>query len=152
MFSLGAGSRQGADQAGAVHRQAVDLAQAVGDLTRAVVQIVRSSTSEVDRRRTGRLALALPCRVEFAGRPAGTARVVDLSCGGAAIIDSNAASVGSTGVLHLAAAGVPLPFHVRRTEPCDDGHRLAITFDLTAEATARLALTIAGLAPHAEAA
>ncbi|MDR3538958.1 MAG: methyl-accepting chemotaxis protein [Acetobacteraceae bacterium] len=147
--SLAAGGRQAADQAGVVHRQAVDLAQAVGDLTRAVVQIVRSSTSEVDRRHAERLAATLPCRVAFAGQPAGTARVVDLSSRGAAIVGSVMATIGSAGVLHLASFGAPLPFHVRRAEACDDGHRLGIAFDLTEEATARLAATIAARAEAA---
>jgi hypothetical protein len=96
-----------------VHTNTAALAGAVGDLRHAVVRVVRTSTTEVDRRATPRTEVDLRCRVTAAGLPVHDARLVDLSESGACIADAPALAPGASGSLVLDAAGAPLPFTVR---------------------------------------
>lgn len=110
------------------------LTAAVGELRRSVVRAVRTSTAEVDRRTTSRIAVDMPCRVGAAGQAGQLARVVDLSEGGACIVGGPALPVGAGGSLMLDAAGAPLPFSVRAAE----AGTLRVAFALDAAAAERL--------------
>jgi hypothetical protein len=99
-----------------VRNNTTDLAGAVEDLRRAVVRAVRTSTTEADRRGSPRTPVDLPCRVQLGGGPEQTARLVDLSEGGACIADAPPMAEGTTGRLLLDAMGAPLPFTVRQVE------------------------------------
>jgi methyl-accepting chemotaxis protein len=122
-------------------RRAVDvqtnttaLTEAVGDLRRAVVRAVRTSTVEVDRRGSPRIAMNLACRIRDGARAEQAARVIDLSEGGASIAEGPPLATGMSGSLMLDAVGVPLPFTVVRAE----AGRLHIAFRLDATAAGRL--------------
>ena len=117
-----------------VQTNTVALAEAVGELRRSVVRAVRTSTAEVDRRASPRMATNLACRVGGTGRAEQAARVVDLSEGGACIADGPALPVGANGTLVLEAAGGALPFSVRAAE----GGVLRVAFALDAAAAGRL--------------
>ena len=110
------------------------LAEAVGELRHSVVRAVRTSTAEVDRRASPRLAVDMPCRVDSAGQAEQMARVVDLSEGGARIAGGPPLPVGASGTLVLEAVGTPLPFSVRAAP---DG-MLGVAFALDAAAAERL--------------
>jgi methyl-accepting chemotaxis protein len=112
---------------------------AMRELKEAVVRVVRTSTTEVDRRKSIRHAVALPCRITIPGQAALTGNVTDLSETGAAIRDVPPLPVGSRGTLGLDAIGVPLPFTVRSSA----GGVLHVSFELDAGTAAKLQ----GLAP-----
>ena len=122
-------------------RRAVDvqtnttaLTEAVGDLRRAVVRAVRTSTVEADRRGSPRIMMNLACRIRDGARPEQAARVVDLSEGGASIAEAPPLAAGTSGSLMLDAVGVPLPFTVVRAE----AGLLRVAFRLDATAAGRL--------------
>jgi hypothetical protein len=129
-------------QAAAVESHTTMLAGAVGDLRRAVVRAVRTSTTEADRRGSARHAVEMTCRISGDGRPEQTARVVDLSEGGASIADGPAMTAGASGGLVLAGTGSPLPFTVRQAE----NGILHVAFRLDEAATQRLRSVLAGIA------
>jgi hypothetical protein len=83
------------------------------------------STAEVDRRATERLDLDVSCRLQASGM-SHTARVIDLSDGGAHVVGGPALAIGSRGTLGLDGAGFALPFRVRSS----DGGSLRLEFDL----------------------
>jgi methyl-accepting chemotaxis protein len=91
------------------------LGATVGELRQAVIRIVRTSTSEVDRRVAARQTVDLACRLETGGHTT-TARVVDLSDGGARVTGGGMLPVGTRGTLTVDGVGLPLPFAVRSTE------------------------------------
>jgi methyl-accepting chemotaxis protein len=109
-----------ADQTGRhaaeVHDNITGLAIAVDDLRHSVIHVVRTSSTEVDRRRTPRLQVDLPCRVEVAGSVTHTAKVVDISDGGASIRGAPVMHTGDTGTLGVDGFGIALPFSVREGE------------------------------------
>ncbi|MGA3402076.1 MAG: methyl-accepting chemotaxis protein [Acetobacteraceae bacterium] len=121
-----------------VQIDAAGLAELVSDLRRTVMRVIRTSTTEVDRRESRRYDVNLPGRVTVAGRGVPDTRVVNLSDGGARIQAASTMPVGTHGVLNLDGVAVALPFIVRET----DGPMLGITFELdeTASAAWRSAL------------
>jgi len=105
---------------------------AITELRHALVQAVRESTADVDRRRNRRLHLDMPVRIGLDGR--GTmARLVDVSRGGAALEDGPALEPGMRLTIDLPGGG-PLPARVIARE----GRRLRIGFDGTDLPQARL--------------
>jgi methyl-accepting chemotaxis protein len=131
----------GTDQRAAdVRNNTSVLTGAVGDLRRAVVRAVRTSTSEVDRRETPRMGVDLACRVRDGGGVEQAARVVDLSEGGARIAGAPALTPGASGSLTLDGSGLPLPFVVRHA---GDG-LLHVSFRLDQAGTARLREVLEG--------
>jgi len=64
-----------------------------------------------------------------------SARVIDLSVGGAAISEGQMLPAGIRGRLEVDQIAMPLPFRVLST----DGRLMHVTFELDAEATDRLA-------------
>ena len=114
-----------------VHSDADGLNAAVAALRHAVIRVVRTSTTEVDRRNAVRHPVNLPCRLELAGQRPFATRTRDLSIAGASVLGATAAmTIGSRGVLHLDDAGFPLPCVVRGED--GDVTRLEFTLDDTA--------------------
>ena len=129
-----------------VHENAEGLAAAVSELRRTVVRVVRSSTTEVDRRHAIRHPTDLPCRLAVAGAAPVTARVVNLSSDGGRVEDGPVLPVGATGTLTIDGLGFPLPFSVRAAE---DG-ALGVAFTLEPPQHERLgAFAKQAALPHA---
>jgi methyl-accepting chemotaxis protein len=100
----------------AVRENTSALNAAVEELRHSVIRVVRTSSAEVDRRSAPRHALDLPCRVSIAGHATQTARVADMSEGGACLSGAPAASEGARGTLSLDSVATPIGFLVRRAE------------------------------------
>ena len=99
-----------------VHANAEGLAEAVGDLRRMVVHVVRTSTTEVDRRQDPRHPVDLPCRITVPGSAPVAARLANLSAGGARVENAPALSIGTRGTLSVEGLGFELGFSVRASE------------------------------------
>jgi methyl-accepting chemotaxis protein len=95
------------------------LNEAIGELRRTLIRTVRTSTSEVDRRRLQRVDVALACQIEVPGRSAMPAQVSDLSEGGARVTDASDLTLGTSGRLRITGLGVPLPFRVSGVDGSD---------------------------------
>ncbi|CAH2601955.1 HAMP domain-containing protein [Rhodovastum atsumiense] len=104
--------------AGSVQQGAAGLSVAMAELRRTVVRVVRTSTSEVDRRQDLRHSVNLPGQVTVAGGGARPVRVADISHGGARIVSDVPLAKGSRGSLSFGMVAQPLPFMVLS---CDDG-------------------------------
>ncbi len=134
-------------QAADIDRDTVELETAVNDLRQSLIKVVRTSTSEVDRRANRRRQIDLPCRVTLAGGGSKGARINDLSSGGANVLDGPEMRPGERGMLDIQAVGFPVPFHVRASGGGDP----RVSFDLDAATEARLRTALEQLA-HREAA
>jgi ABC-type transporter Mla subunit MlaD len=121
-------------QATDFHDNTTALAAAVGDLQRSVVRVVRTSSTDVDRRAAPRFAMDLVCRVSGAGGTEQAARLVDLSDSGACIVGGPALLPGAGGSLILDGVGAPLPFTVRHA---GEG-KLHVVFAMNATTAGRL--------------
>jgi methyl-accepting chemotaxis protein len=110
------------------------LNHAVDELRHSVIEVVRTSTAEVDRRQTGRRKVDLAAHLSVDGHGEVLARVVDLSAGGARVCGAPDLSAGARGVLRLDGVAVPLPCIVREAE----GGVLRLAFDLDEAAAAAL--------------
>ena len=106
------------------------LNAAVVELRHSVVHAVRTSVAEVDRRLAERHAVNLGCRIEASGQPTRTARVADLSAGGARMTGAPSLPVGAAGLLCLDGEAFGLPFKVLES----GGGALRVAFDLDARA------------------
>jgi methyl-accepting chemotaxis protein len=102
-------------QATEVHDSATSLDHAVEDLRRSVIRVVRTATTEVDRRAGPRHAIDLPCRLTIAGRTYG-ARVLDLSETGARVCGAPDLPAGANGSVTIDGVGPALPFIVEHGE------------------------------------
>jgi methyl-accepting chemotaxis protein len=109
-----------------------------------VIQVVRTPTAEVDRRQRRRHAVNQTGRLAVAGQGDHTARVTDLSEGGALVSGVPDMRMGRTVTLCLTGLAVALACVVRLTD--DEGMHVA--FELDAAATAALHSMIANLTPH----
>lgn len=114
---------------------ATGLVTAVSALKQGVTRAVRTSTSEVNRRKSSRAQVDLECRLTLPGKPAHTARLSDISEGGACIRGGPSLPIGSNGSLGLDGLDFPVPFTVRST--LDDELHVAFMLDTTALATLR---------------
>jgi methyl-accepting chemotaxis protein len=106
-------------EAGETGRQAADvrdnasgLHKSMDALRQSVIRVVRSATSEVDRRLNERFEADLACRLTVDGRT-DAARVVDWSDTGARVDGAPALVAGSRGMLEIEGVGFALPFTVR---------------------------------------
>jgi methyl-accepting chemotaxis protein len=131
---VSAEAEQTGRHAAEVGENAVALNAAIGELRHSVIGVVRTSTTEVDRRQAERFPVDLPCRLSIAGQSS-TARVTDMSMHGAYIRSGSIVPVGTRGTLTADSIGFPLQFTVRATE--NDGLRLM--FELDVATAARLA-------------
>jgi methyl-accepting chemotaxis protein len=123
------------EHASAMHRDTTAMAESVGDLRRSVVRVVRTSTADVNRRVSVRFTTDLPCQILRPGTAPHAARVINLSVGGAFLIESPPMQPGERGTLEISAVGFPLPFAVRGMT----AGKLHIEFDLDAATAARFA-------------
>jgi methyl-accepting chemotaxis protein len=119
----------------AVGDNANGLVAAVSALKQGVIRAVRTSTTEVNRRRSDRLPVDLACRLSVPGQPAREARVGDISEGGACVRGGPVMAVGENGSLGFAGVGFPVPFRVRSR--ADDELHVAFALDAAAAVTFR---------------
>jgi len=119
-------ARQTGDHAADVCRDAAGLNTAIVDLRHSLIRLVRTSTTEMDRRHDKRYPEDLTCRLAIGGQMS-TAQVVDLSEHGTHIRGGPALPVGTRGTVAIDGVGFVLPFRVRAVE--DDGQHLAFELD-----------------------
>ncbi|GAA4247207.1 HAMP domain-containing protein [Azospirillum formosense] len=119
------------DRASDVRAVADDVSGSIDELRGILVRVVRTSMSEVDRRREARYAVDLPARADT---PAGNriCRLYNLSSSGAALQSWDGAANGARGALHIDGFGMPLPFTVVTVE----GQSCHVRFELPDEAKA----------------
>ncbi|MBB3266377.1 methyl-accepting chemotaxis protein [Azospirillum sp. OGB3] len=119
------------DHASDVRVAADDVSGSIDELRGILVHVVRTSMSEVDRRREARYAVDLPARADTS---AGNriCRLHNLSSSGAALEVWDGATNGARGTLHIDGFGMPLPFTVVtvQTQSCH------VRFELPDEAKA----------------
>jgi methyl-accepting chemotaxis protein len=104
------------DRANVVRDLAANLQAAIGQLSMAVTRIVRTATPEVDRRQTPRYSVDRPCRMTVGGSGSVSARLIDVSEGGASLRAETPVAPGSTGTLQVDGVGFALPFVVHAAE------------------------------------
>ncbi|WP_188260756.1 methyl-accepting chemotaxis protein [Azospirillum tabaci] len=119
------------DRAADVRVIADDVSGSIDELRGVLVRVVRTSMSEVDRRRETRYAVDLPARADT---PDGSriCRLENLSSSGAALQVWDGATNGTRGTLRIDGFGMPLPFAVV-TVGAQSCH---VRFDLPDEAKA----------------
>jgi len=132
---------QTSHHAEAVRDNASGLNAAMGDLRHSLIRVVRTATSDVDRRIHRRFDVDLPARLTAAGQSC-EVRVIDLSDGGARVRGMTALQVGERGTLDIKGVGFPLPVVVNRF----DDDILRLTFVLDEAMAARLSGTAERLA------
>jgi len=132
---VSAEARETGRQAAQVRADSDALSGAIADLQHSVVRVVRTSTEDVDRRQNRHYPTDLTCRLTVTGGATHTARVLDLSEGGARLTDAPALPAQTQGTLDLAAVPFPLPFTVRHGR---DG-TLNLVFTLDAAGAAAFA-------------
>nr|WP_294518232.1 cache domain-containing protein [uncultured Rhodopila sp.] len=133
ILEVSAEAEQTEHHALSVRENASALELAVADLRHAVIRVVRTSTTEVDRRLAMRHPIDLPCRINAAGAEH-DARLVDLSMSGARVDDAPALPDGSAGSVIL--DGVALPFVVRTAD-----HRGSLHVQFEESEAVRLAVS-----------
>ena len=106
------------------------LNKAIEELRHSVIQVVRTSTAAVDRRRGTRYVAELPGRIALAGQDEHPVRVSDLSEGGACLRGAPETPVGAQGTLRIDGVAVALPCVVRATD--SDGAHMAFGPDAAA--------------------
>ena len=92
------------------------LNKAVEALRHSVIEVVRTSTAAVDRRKGQRYAAELPGRLAIAGQGEHAGQISDLSEGGACLRGVPAMPVGGRGTLHVDGIAVALPCVVRAAD------------------------------------
>jgi methyl-accepting chemotaxis protein len=120
-------------EAGETGREAADvrdnargLHTAMEQLRHSVVRVVRTATSDVDRRLNERFVVNMACRLTVNGQTR-IARVVDWSDTGAQVRGVSATPIGVHRTLDIEGVGFPLPFIVKRAE--DDALHVAFVLD-----------------------
>ncbi len=109
----------------AVSGDSETVTRSINDLRKTLVQIVRTSTEDVDRRALRRIAVSWTCRMQVAGRSL-SSRILNVSGGGALVDGALALKVGDVGTLSLDRLG-DLRFKVLRTS--EQGHHLRFDGD-----------------------
>ncbi len=104
-----------------VRENAAELERAVAELRHAVIRVVRTSSTDVDRRQAERYPVDLPCRLRADGETC-DARLVDLSETGARLHNAPSLSAGSHGTVSLDGAAKALRFVVRGSGDRGDLH------------------------------
>ncbi|HLY88409.1 MAG TPA: PilZ domain-containing protein, partial [Acetobacteraceae bacterium] len=116
-----------------VRENTVRLNTAVSELHHSVIRVVRTSTTEVDRRVSARYSTDLPCHLSVAGQ-SHAARVTDISEHGAAIRGAPSVSLGTRAALQIDAVGQALWCVVRS----NDDDTLHVAFEPDAAALAKI--------------
>jgi K+/H+ antiporter YhaU regulatory subunit KhtT len=117
-----------------VHHDTAELDKVIGELRRSVIRVVRTATTDVDRRLEVRHEVDLPCRL-YMGDRMHQARIADLSTRGALVDGAPELGIGARGRLEADRIGTPISFTVLGS----DGGMAHLAFDLNAAGTAALA-------------
>ncbi len=100
----------------------------VNDLRQTLIRVVRTATSDVDRRQSERYAFSVPCEIRSGGA---THRVTLLNgSGGGALVSGTELPVGATGEL----SGAVLPRTLRFRVVSSENGQTSLAFGLDAEA------------------
>jgi methyl-accepting chemotaxis protein len=118
-----------------VRENAAALEVAVTELRHAIIRVVRTSTTDVDRRQAPRYPVDLPCRLSAAGGMH-EARLADLSATGAHLRNAPPLPPGTRGTISLEGVAMPVAFTVRSV---DD--RGALHVEFAVDDAVRLALS-----------
>jgi len=112
----------------------------VNDLRQTLIRVVRTATTDVDRRRSERYPLSAPCEIRNGGE---TLQVVMVNgSGGGALLSGVELPVGSNGEL----AGAALPRTLRFRVVSAENGQTNVAFGLDPEAKAKLAAHFAAVA------
>ena len=111
-----------------VRENAAALEAAVAELRHAIIRVVRTSTTQVDRRDAPRYRVDLPCRLHL-GDEMHPAVLADLSVTGAHVREAPQLAAGARGAVTLDGIGARIPFVVRNV---DDRGGLHVAFDADA--------------------
>ncbi|WP_448206794.1 methyl-accepting chemotaxis protein [Azospirillum sp. sgz302134] len=103
---------QTGSQATGVRAGSDEVAGSIDELRRVLVRVVRTSTSDADRRRSPRFRVNEACTVGVHGRDQ-SCNIRDLSSGGAMLIGVTGLTAGDRGTLRLDRHGLSLGFEVR---------------------------------------
>ena len=107
------------DRAADVLSDTKALEDILGDLRKRLMRVVRSASSDVDRRRWKRIPLSLDCAIRLRDGVMQTVSLVDISAGGAAVRGLNGATDGCEGTLQIDALAAALTFGVLKSD--EDG-------------------------------
>ena len=110
-----------------VRESAAGLAASMTNLKMTVVSIIRTSTPQVNRRRSDRHPASIACRVTFEGMAPIDTTTVDLSDEGARIVCGQPVPLETKGILRMVNIAEALPFTVKRVTPDGWGLHLALT-------------------------
>ncbi|MGA7803587.1 methyl-accepting chemotaxis protein [Bradyrhizobium sp.] len=98
------------DRAAGVREAISAVASNVSDLKELLVRVVRTSADEADRRDERRHRADLPAQI--VGRGQSSARIIDISEGGAFVAGKLDLVVGETGLIAIQGLAEPVPFEV----------------------------------------
>ncbi|WP_198154927.1 methyl-accepting chemotaxis protein [Oceanibaculum pacificum] len=129
-------------RAATVRDTAAEVAQAIASLRQVLVRVVRTSMSEVDRRKLERVPFNAPCTLALPGRTV-QGQLENLSEGGALVSGVPDVPAGARGTLTLGSGGFreALPCTVLEASP--EGLRLQ--FSAPADQIARLRATLGAM-------
>jgi methyl-accepting chemotaxis protein len=105
----------------------------VGELKQSLSRVVQSSTTDVERRLTARYPVTLPCKLTVTGGGTHSAKVANMSEGGAGVSGGPALPIGTRGTLEVEQIAMKLPFIVRAAK----GQSLNLAFEMDATQAAR---------------
>ena len=114
------------DRAGEVRTVAIDVAGGIDALRSVLIRVVRTATTDVDRRQRPRFAVSIGCAVESAGAPPVRATIANLSSGGAMLTGAPDRMAGAPLVLRIDGVARPLAARIKSSEQ----GRLHVKFDL----------------------
>jgi len=140
---------QTGSRADGVRNAATEVAQSIDELQGVLVRVVRTATTDVDRRRKPRYGVHLPCTID--GTTA-AARIANLSSGGAMVLDTPAMAPGTRGTLRSARFSRPLPFTVKSHEHGQLHVKFTLSDSEQADFDREFAAITKGLTPQREAA
>ena len=92
-------------QAAEVKAASAAVAAGIAELSRRIVQVVRTATEDADRRKDPRVTTDLPCTLALPHGVRQTARLRNISAGGAEIVGASDLAPGATGTLELRQDG-----------------------------------------------
>jgi methyl-accepting chemotaxis protein len=99
------------EKAALVQAVSTRVSDGVKELRQTLVRVVRTATSDVDRRRDARIAIGAPCSVQIGKAKAVDARLVNMSTGGA-LIEGVDLPLGAKATLSTPLFPTALPFTV----------------------------------------
>ncbi len=113
-------------RAGDMRAVADDVATGIDSLRNVLIRVVRTATTDVDRRQRPRFAVNIGCAVEMPGRGTQRAVLANLSAGGAMLSGAPDGVAGTVATLRIDGVSRPLTCRVKSSEH----GRLHVKFDL----------------------